>query len=213
MKKGQYKDLTNQKFGKLTVVSFNSHCNRRRTYWNCICECGKEVVVETAHLSSGHTKSCGCITIERIKNLNYINGLSTSRIARIYWNMINRCYKKNIKIYKYYGGRGIKVCDEWLQKNKGFENFCNWSKLNGYKDDLTLDRINNNGNYEPNNCRFVDIIVQANNKRNNVFVKVENDIGTIAQMSRKFNINYGTLRTALINNQKKCKGYTICKIG
>ena len=213
MKKGIYKDLTNQKFGKLTVVSFNSHRNRRRTYWNCICECGNTTIVEMSHLISGHTKSCGCITRERMKNINYINGLSASRIGRVYWNMINRCYRKNIKIYKYYGGRGIKVCDEWLPENNGFKNFCEWANKNGYTEKLTIDRINNNADYEPNNCRFVDILTQANNKRNNVIIKVENKIGTIAQMSREFNIKYQTLRLAISKNNKKCKGFKICKIG
>ena len=127
MKKGEYDDLTNIKFGKLTVIGFNSHCNRRRTYWNCVCECGNKVVVESSHLKSGHTKSCGCISKNRMKNINYINGLSNTRLNRIYRNMLNRCRNCNIEIYRFYGGRGIKVCDEWLPENNGFLNFCNWA--------------------------------------------------------------------------------------
>lgn len=214
-KKGIYDDLTNKKFGKLLVVNLNSHRiiiepkrKRTRTYWNCICECGNKTIVESSHLKDGHTTSCGCKVKEqreKFKTQNLKNGLSNTRIWRIYWNMINRCYNSSIKMYNWYGARNIKVCDEWLSKNNGFINFCEWAFKNGYTENLTLDRINNNGNYMPKNCRWVDMITQANNKRTNVYLKINNEIQTVAQISRKYNISYNSL----LNKTKNIKEFKI----
>ena len=205
MKKGNYDNLINKKFGRLTVISFNSHKNSRRTYWNCICECGNKTVVESSHLKSGHTTSCGCKVKEireKFKTHSLKNGLSYTRIWRIYWNMINRCYNSKIKLYNWYGKRNIKVCDEWLSKNNGFVNFCDWAFKNGYNESLTLDRIDNNGNYDSNNCRWADIYTQANNKRTNVYMEVNNEILTMAQLSRKYNISYSKLSLKSKNNKE-----------
>lgn len=213
MKKGCYEYLTNKRFGRLLVISFHSHCDRRKTYWNCLCDCGNTVIVQTSHLKSGHTKSCGCIKNERIKFLNYKNGMAKSRLNRIYRNMINRCYNENLKMYKYYGGRGIIVCDDWLVKNNGFVNFCNWALSNGYGENLTLDRIDNDGNYTPQNCHFVDKYSQANNKRNNIIIELNGERGTIGELARKYNIDYFKLRYYVRKNKNKIGEYSLCKIG
>lgn len=213
MKKGTYKDLTGKRFGNLVVLSFNSHKNRRRTYWNCLCDCGNITVVDGSHLVTGHTRSCGCLAIERISQLNYINGLSQTRLNRVYRGMLNRCRNKNIPIYKYYGGRGIKVCDEWLPKNNGFYNFCKWAFEHNYDETLSIDRIDTNGDYTPYNCRFVDIITQANNRRTNVIISFDDSVGTIAEISREFNIPYDVIRSAIRSGQKKCMGHNLHKIG
>jgi hypothetical protein len=110
--------------------------------------------------------------------------------------MINRCRQKT-KYTKYWGGKGITVCDEWQGRN-GFENFYKWSIANGYSEDLTIDRIDSNGNYEPNNCRWVDSITQNNNLSNNHCVIYKGEIKTIAQLSREYRINYQTLYSRIL---------------
>ena len=198
-KKGCYEDLTGKRFGRLVALSYAGQGNRRRTYWLCKCDCGKTTKVQSIHLKSGHTTSCGCRLEEihkEIANVNYKNGLSKTRLYLTYKNMINRCYRKNGKFYKDYGGRGITVCDEW--KND-FQSFYDWAYANGYDENAefgkcTIDRIDNNGNYEPNNCRWVDNYVQANNKRKNLKLKINGEIDNISNWSKRLNLSYWNLR-------------------
>lgn len=200
-RKGEIENLLGRRFNRLEVIEFAGHPNRRTTLWKCKCDCGNISIVMSTHLKTGHTKSCGCWLEEvrnNIKNINYKNGLSNSRISNIYYNMINRCYNKNNKVYNIYGGRGISVCSEWKNKDTGFINFCNWILENNYKEDLSpnnrnkfsLDRIDVNGNYCPQNCRIADFNTQANNRRNNIKIKVNGEIDTISNWSRKLNIPY-----------------------
>lgn len=192
-------DLTDKRFGRLTVINFSFN-KSRKSYWKCKCDCGNIKIVEEYKLKSGHTKSCGCLSKENLKKLmkNSIkHNLTDTRIYRTWQNMKNRCYNKKVKSYKNYGGRGIKVCEEW--KNN-FMSFYNWAINNGYKEDLTIDRINNNGNYEPNNCRWITKEEQANNKRNNHFLTYQNQTLTINQWSKKLNIPRETIKTRINNN-------------
>ena len=190
-KKGDYIDITGKIFGKLTVIQLSEHIDRKY-YWECKCECGNITIVEGSKLKNGHTKSCGCIKKERISKVNYKNGLSKTKIAFTYRNMLNRCYRESNEMYYLYGARGITVCDEWLGEN-GFVNFCNWSMQNGYKKDLTIDRIDNKKGYSPDNCRWVDIYVQANNKTNNIFLKINGVIDTVGNHARRYNVSYWNL--------------------
>ena len=151
-------DITGNKYGKLTVIKFD-HSNDGNSYWLCKCECGKETVARGSHLKTGNTKSCGCLSNTR----NVKHNLTYTRLYKTWTNMKGRCYNKKDKNYKHYGGRGIKICDEW---RNNFINFYNWSITHGYRDDLTIDRIDVNGNYEPENCRFITIKEQQSNKRN-----------------------------------------------
>lgn len=196
-------EMHGKKFGRLTVIEYAGVKGRRRTMWKCKCECGNVVIVDGSHLRGGHTKSCGCLNKELISKVNYKNGLANTKIQYAYINMKNRCLRKSNYEYLQYGGRGITVCDEWLG-DKGFENFCNWALSNGYRDGLTIDRINNNKGYSPSNCRWVDKFVQANNKSNNRFVKIDGEIGTVANMSRKYNVDYWNLMH-YANGGKNCK--------
>lgn len=189
-------DLTNQKYENLTVIEYVGQRGRRRTIWRCKCDCGNIIEVDGSHLKTGHTKSCGCLSQNRIKYLNYKTGESKSKLYLVYRNMLNRCYREKDKNFKHYGGRNIKVCPEWLGKN-GYLNFSKWAKENGYKEDkrgiCTLDRMDVNGNYCPDNCRWVSQIIQCNNRRITRKIQINGEVDTVSNMSRKHNINYNTL--------------------
>lgn len=170
MRKGQYLDLSGQRFGQLVAVEIDHHAGSR-AIWKCKCDCGNMALVSVSNLRDGHTQSCGCLQATRVSDALRTHGHKGSRsVNRLYpiWRaMKQRCFRQSSKAYKYYGGRGITVCDEWLK----YENFMKWAYSHGYDPNVergkcTIDRIDVNGNYEPNNCRFVDMVVQNNNKRN-----------------------------------------------
>lgn len=186
-------DLTGQKFGRLTVLGrCQDHilpCGAKLTKWSCICDCGNSVDVIGSSLKRGATQSCGCLKNET--KPNYKHGMSHTLIHTKWLSMLDRCNCINDNEYKHYGGRGITVCEEWSGKY-GFENFLKWAMSNGYSDNLTIDRINVNGNYEPSNCRWVGNDTQANNKQNTIWVTYKKETLSLADMCKKYNTNYHT---------------------
>ena len=183
-------DLTGQKFGKLTVIKRAENNNRGQTQWLCQCECGNKKIILGNNLKNGTTKSCGCIQKEhRLKGFNKTHGNTNTRLYRAWVHIKSRCYNIKVKDYKNYGGRGIIMCDEWLND---FMSFYNWAMANGYQDNLTIDRIDVNGNYEPNNCRWVDMKTQQNNRTNNNIICINGERKTLSNWLEYFNLRKDT---------------------
>lgn len=193
------KDLTGMKFGRLTVIKRAANSWDGKPMWECSCECGNNCVIYGSALTSGNTKSCGCYRKELPKKTKYVHG-GERRAGhdRLYgvWNMMKqRCYCKTNRSYNNYGGRGIEVCDEWRYSYAAFRL---WALANGYNDNAesrkcTIDRIDNNGNYCPDNCRWVDARQQANNTRNNHFLTFNGETLSVAEWARKTGINRATI--------------------
>lgn len=181
-------NLIGQKFGRLTVIS-EAPKKGRDTAWCCMCACGETVLVSTTHLRAGHTKSCGCAKREASKKLLTRHGGKGTRLYSIWKHIRQRCYDANSTQYKWYGGRGITVSDEWSD----FAVFRSWALSNGYADNLTIDRINVNGNYAPSNCRWVTMKDQARNTRANAVFNGK----CLAEWSEETGIPYDTLKARL----------------
>lgn len=183
-------DRTGQKYNMLTCIM--SEKKDGALYWLCRCDCGRETWVRGSNLVSGAVKSCGCI----MDHQNRVHGMSHTRIHRIWSKMQERCYNANKDTYKYYGGRGIEVCDEW-RGTEGFIRFMEWAFNNGYSDELTIDRINVDGNYCPENCRWADKITQANNTRVTKYYDLDGRKCTVRDLSNMFNIPSDKIRARI----------------
>jgi hypothetical protein len=252
-----FKDLTGQKIGMLTIISRNTeNTTSKKVRWNCICECGSKTIVTTDHLRDGHTKSCGCLTrkenrinrVGQIYNMltvislnrkgengkiywncycicgnttvvsasnlvngsvkscgcllkvphNITHGQSKNRIGETWDNMKGRCYRPNNTNYKNYGGRGIKICDEWLNDSSSF---FDWAFKNGYNDTLTIERIDTDGDYTPLNCTFIPKREQSKNRRNTLGQEIADKIRiefkkgySVKELAKKYNVDTSTIR-------------------
>ncbi|MBR2388130.1 MAG: hypothetical protein IKB02_09880 [Clostridia bacterium] len=174
------KDLTGQRFGRLVALEPTEEQKNRRIIWKCVCDCGNICFVSSKRLLYGDTQSCGCLRKERVteriskaREKVIKHNMYTTRLYKVFAGMKDRCYNPNNKRYKHYGGRGITVCDEWRDD---FQAFHDWAMANGYDENAprgacTLDRIDVDGNYCPENCRWVDMKTQANNRRKNKTVQ------------------------------------------
>lgn len=180
------KDLAGQKFERLTAIQPIGKNKSGNTIWECQCDCGNFVRVINSNLSRGNSKSCGCIGSEKTiaRNTKYPN--KNNQIYSAWKGMKNRCLTKSSTMYRYYGGRGIVICDEWFD----FNNFQNWAANSGFFSGATLDRIDFNGHYEPANCRWVTQLEQANNKSNNRYLTYQGTTASLASICRHYNANY-----------------------
>ena len=180
-------DIIGQKFNRLTVIKRLQNDKYQNTRWLCQCDCGKYIETYGISLRNNKTKSCGCLTNELRRKKKKDNPFIKEPLYWRYTRIKSRCFSKSNRRYKDYGGRGISMCDEW--KND-FMSFYNWAMANGYKDDLTIDRIDNDKGYYPENCRWVNNKEQANNRRNNIIVKYQDKEMTLKQWASLLNLNY-----------------------
>ena len=192
-------NLVGMKFGRLTVMDRESPKSKKaKGLWVCKCECGNVIKVNTSDLKSGNTTSCGCKRKETLRQLRTKHGESNTRLYNVWSDMKKRCYNTKNVDYKNYGGRGITVCDEWMD----FQNFYEWAIANGYDEtaprgQCTIDRIDVNGCYEPENCRWVNWHIQMNNKRNNRILTYNGESHTLAEWCEIVNIPYNCLKSRL----------------
>lgn len=209
---GRFVDLTGYRFGRLKVTGrapdHFTKSGTRITMWNCICDCGQQKQVCANALRKGSVISCGCYSKEvksaRITEHNRQNakhGYSKERLHAIWSGMINRCYNSRNKYFATYGGRGITVCDEWLD----YIVFRDWSLKHGYAEtakygECTLDRIDNAKGYSPDNCRWATAEQQANNRRSNVLVTAFGKTQNLKSWSEETGIKYGTLRNRIVKS-------------
>lgn len=188
------KILIGDRFGKLIVIERSSNDSSGKSMWICKCDCGEITKpIYASNLKYGRTISCGChrnYVLNSLAEKSRTHGMTNTRLYTIWTSMKVRCYNKNCDAYNKYGGRGITICDEW--KND-FSAFMKWAYENGYSEELTIDRINVNGNYEPDNCRWATYKTQANNTRKNKYLTLDGKTMTMKQWSEYTGIRYGTL--------------------
>lgn len=183
-------DLTGQKFALLTVVDRAEKATRGKAYWNCQCDCGNSTVVSGTNLITGAVKSCGCLR-HKTQNTHH---LSNTRLYRIWNALIQRCNNKNHSAYRYYGEKGIAVCEAWKDD---FIAFYEWSMMNGYSDELTIDRIDISEGYYPENCRWVSRKVQANNRAFCKTIEYNGKTQTLMQWCEELGLNYKLIHSRL----------------
>ncbi|CAK7030495.1 MAG: hypothetical protein ENTA_03295 [Enterocloster clostridioformis] len=193
---GKMKNLQGQRFGRLTVIEYAGKDKNCRALWKCKCDCGNETTVSSLLLLQNKTQSCGCLHTEQLKARSTKHGQRHTRLYRIWMHMKYRCSPaaKGIHRRRYYE-KGIRVCEDW---EKSFIDFYNWAMLEGYTDDLTIDRIDNNGDYEPSNCRWITQKAQCSNRETNQLFEYDGKVQTIMQWADEYGINYEKLRKRLI---------------
>lgn len=181
------KDMIGKKFNMLTVVKQENSKSKGKRYWLCKCDCGNLTVVNTSNLCSGQVKSCGCIA-NRPNNKSH--GMSKTVLYSRWLGIKKRCKCEKTNSFENYGGKGVRVCKEW---EESFESFMKWALANGFEEKLTIDRIDPNGDYCPENCRWITIKDQENNRSNNVYYEYNGECLTIPQLAEKYGINKRTL--------------------
>ena len=186
-------DLTGRRFGRLLVVEKHGHKGKAVT-WLCKCDCGSEVIVRGNDLRGGATQSCGCIHKEQLVERNTTHGLCGTRLYNIWGCMVQRCYNDKTPCYNLYGGRGITICEEW---RCDFGAFYDWAMKHGYKDDLTIDRIENNKGYSPDNCRWITAKEQGNNRSTNRYLEFNGERHTISEWGELLGIDSETIASRL----------------
>lgn len=183
-------NICGQRFGKLTVIEDSDKRNKEgAVIWNCLCDCGNKTSVVGTSLRNGQTSSCGCYFRESLSERFTTHKLTDHPLYGVYHGMKQRCYNLNCRSYRNYGARGITVCEEWLLESEGFINFFNWSLSNGYSDGLTIDRMDNNKGYSPENCQWTGYAEQNLNRRNNRRELVFGEITNVKEISKKFGVN------------------------
>lgn len=188
------KDLTGMRFGRLVVVELIGKTANGKYQWKCKCDCGNYTIVKGNSLTTGHTKSCGCLEKETKREVNTIHGLRRCPLYKVWLNMKDRCHNPNNSHFKYYGGKGIAVCSEWKED---FKLFYDWMINNGYEKGMSIDRIDNSLEYSPDNCRIVPFNKQSSNRTTNYAIMYEGIPYTVAELSKLLNVKSSTLYSRL----------------
>lgn len=188
---GKQIDLAVQRFGRLTVLEPAGKGSGGKIMWRCRCDCGNTKIVYAGNLRSGGTVSCGCFKRENARANKPTHGGKGTRLYNIWRGMKTRCINATDHAYERYGGRGITICAEWANS---FEAFRDWALANGYRDDLTIDREDNDGPYSPDNCRWATAYQQNNNRSINRMITYNSETHTLAQWSRLTGIKEDTIR-------------------
>ena len=183
---GSVVDLSGNSFGLWRVIKRVENDKHNKARWLCVCSCGAEKVVSANNLVSGRSNNCGCVRREKTVTRSTSHGKSKTKLYRTWAKMKERTTNENVPAFKNYGGRGIVVCDEWLED---FRSFYVWALANGYDENLTIDRIDNNGPYSPNNCRWTTMKQQNNNRRSNHILAMGEVSHTIAEWEAITGIN------------------------
>lgn len=177
------------KFGRLTIIKEIDGTRYSRRIL-CKCDCGKNKVVDLTALISGNTQSCGCLKKELVRAKNLTHGLSGSKLHHIWTSMKQRCFNPNDQSYFNYGARGIRVSQEWLD----FQEFYKWAMSNGYREGLTIERTDNDGNYEPSNCKIIPFSEQSKNRRSNHWIEFSGERKTMSQWARDLGFKRETIK-------------------
>lgn len=205
------------KFGRLTAIRKSHQDKYGHVFWLCKCDCGNETFAKPSSLKSGHKTSCGCLQKETLSNLNKTHGYSVSsgvdkNIYQIWKGMKARCYNQNNQMYHLYGGRGIGICHEWINDAKAFHD---WALSNGYTRGLSIERIDVNSDYNPQNCKWIPVSKQNLNKRNSIYLEIGGKQKLLVDVAREYNISYHTLysrlkkglqlKNILLKNKRICR--------
>ena len=193
------------KFGRLTALYKIHKSHKKNVKWLCLCDCGNLVEVFQSNLAGSKTKSCGCLNKEVLIDRLLIHGKSCTRLYHIWQHIVQRCTNKNAPNYKDYGARGITVCKEWLNdKTKFFK----WAIDNNYRDDLTIDRIDVNGDYEPSNCKWSTKKQQARNRRTNKMIVYNGETHCLSEWCEILGLNYNKVKRRLQRGWSTKKAFT-----
>lgn len=206
--------LVGRKFGRLTIMSASGFKGRFRVAL-CRCDCGNIGKYEVQKLKSGNTGSCGCLKKEHNRAYFTTHGCTKTPLHRVWLSIRDRCLNKNCKVYPSYGGRGVTICNEW----ENFEAFQAWAISQSYRKGLTVERVDNNAGYSPENCILATRATQNNNKRNNVVIEYRGEKLNLAQWAKKLGVNRETIKwrvkagwsterifTTPMNHQSKIEG-------
>jgi hypothetical protein len=197
---GRYIDLTGEQFGRLRVLGREGMNKHRQLTWMCECECGNRKVVLGVCLRRGDVQSCGCLHKEVTASINKTHGKTRTPIYAIWRGMMQRCFDKNYHAYNRYGGRGVSVCERW----QSFENF--YADMGERPDGMSLERLDNDGDYSPENVAWADAKSQANNRRSNVVLEYKGEKKTMQQWCDELGLNIGTVWSRI-----KVHGYSVEK--
>lgn len=190
-------NLIGERYGRLTVIALD-HTNKRQKFWKCVCDCGNEKIVSSGNLRQGNVKSCGCLAKESQIKRGLASGIGDktrkhggfgTKLYGVWAAMIRRCENRNDRYYSDYGGRGIIVCDEW---RSDFAAFRQWANETGYREGLTIERVDVNGDYSPNNCKWIPLTEQNRNKRNSVKVEYKGETHTLGDLIKRFGLKSST---------------------